>query len=227
MVKGLLFDKDGTLFDFARTWGAWTEATIRAESRGDAGLADRMAAVLGYDRTTGRFERSSIVIAHTTAEVAAALAPVLGEDPGRLVQRLDALAREAPQVEAAPLAEVLGALHARGLKLGVATNDSASSAQAHVAHVADQLDFVAGYDSGFGAKPAPGMCLAFADAVGLAPGDCAMVGDSLHDLHAGAAAGMVRVAVLTGIATRDDLAPHADVVLDSIAELPAWLDARG
>jgi phosphoglycolate phosphatase len=34
---------------------------------------------------------------------------------------------------------------------------------------------------------------------------------------------MTAVAVLTGLATRDDLAPHADVVLDDISALPRWL----
>jgi phosphoglycolate phosphatase len=34
---------------------------------------------------------------------------------------------------------------------------------------------------------------------------------------------MRTVAVLTGIASRADLAPHADVVLDTIGALPAWL----
>jgi phosphoglycolate phosphatase len=51
-----------------------------------------------------------------------------------------------------------------------------------------------------------------------------MVGDSTHDLHAGRGAGMATVAVLTGVAGRAALAPHADVVLNSIAELPEWLN---
>ena len=51
-----------------------------------------------------------------------------------------------------------------------------------------------------------------------------MVGDSLHDLHAGKTAGMRRVGVLTGVASETDLTPHADVVLPSIAVLPDWLD---
>jgi phosphoglycolate phosphatase len=52
----------------------------------------------------------------------------------------------------------------------------------------------------------------------------AMVGDSRHDLDAGRAAGMHAVAVLTGMAERNDLAAHADVVLDNIAGLGAWID---
>jgi phosphoglycolate phosphatase len=51
-----------------------------------------------------------------------------------------------------------------------------------------------------------------------------MVGDSKHDLDAGRAAGMKAVAVLTGIATRADLAPHADVVLADITGLAGWID---
>ena len=50
-----------------------------------------------------------------------------------------------------------------------------------------------------------------------------MVGDSLHDLMAGAAAGATPVAVLTGVATYDELAPYAEVVLPDIGALEAWI----
>jgi phosphoglycolate phosphatase len=85
------------------------------------------------------------------------------------------------------------------------------------------FDFIAGSDSGFGAKPAPGMLLAFADHIGIDPGEIAMVGDSEHDLVAGRAAGMATVGVLTGVAGRQDLLPHADVVLPDIGYLADWL----
>ena len=51
------------------------------------------------------------------------------------------------------------------------------------------------------------MLLAFADAVGIAPARIVMVGDSTHDLHAGRAAGMQTVGVLTGLAGAETLAP--------------------
>ena len=28
MIDGLLFDKDGTLFDFRKSWGAWAQAFL-------------------------------------------------------------------------------------------------------------------------------------------------------------------------------------------------------
>jgi len=42
-------------------------------------------------------------------------------------------------------------------------------------------------------------------------------------LHAGHAAGMRTVAVLTGMADEATLAPLADVVLPNIGHLPEWL----
>ena len=67
--------------------------------------------------------------------------------------------------------------------------------------------------------------MAFLRWSGLDPEAVAMIGDSLHDLEAGHAAGMVTVGVLTGPATRAELAPVADVILDDIGALPDWLGA--
>lgn len=227
-VEGVVLDKDGTLFDFQATWGAWAERLIAAESGGDGALALRLADALGFDGATGRFRPDSVAIAATVETAAARLLPLLpGTSLEGLVARMNAGAARVAQVEAAPIREVLGALRRAGLKLGIATNDGVEPTRVHLAGVADLLDFVAGYDSGHGAKPGPGQLLAFARAVGLDPGRCAMVGDSLHDLAAARAAGMRAVGVLTGPAGRETLAPAADAVLGTIAELPAWVEAQG
>ncbi|MCV4731927.1 HAD-IA family hydrolase, partial [Escherichia coli] len=92
---------------------------------------------------------------------------------------------------AAPLVEVMARLSGMGLALGIATNDTEAPARAHLraAGVEEAFGFIAGFDSGWGGKPAPGQLLAFAEALELDPRECAMVGDSLHDLHAAQAAG--------------------------------------
>jgi phosphoglycolate phosphatase len=70
------------------------------------------------------------------------------------------------------------------------------------------------------------MVTGFCEATGLAPGAIAVVGDSHHDMEMGRAAGAgLLVGVLTGTGGRDDLAPHAHHVLESIVELEALLDA--
>lgn len=226
MLEGVIFDKDGTLFDFRRSWGGWAETLLHRLAR-DAEHAARMGQAIGYDLPTQCFASDSPVIAGTAREVAAALAPQLPDQSlAGIEAQINAAAAHTVMVPAVPLRPLLEALRARGLRIGLATNDTEAPARAHLAahDLTELFDFIAGYDSGHGAKPGPGMCLAFAHATGLNPSRVAMVGDSLHDLHAGRAAGMVCVAVLTGIATKADLAAHADVVLPDIGALIGWLD---
>jgi len=225
-IEAVLFDKDGTLFDFYATWGVWAKTMLLEESGGDAALAARMGAAIGYDYETAKFAKDSMVIFDTPSDIAAALLPFIeGDTVEGLTARLNEAAAKVPMVEAVPLIPFLLELEARGLKLGVATNDGEMPARAHLAAsgIAGMFDFIVGSDSGFGGKPAPGMQNAFAAHLGVEGSAIAMVGDSVHDLVAGRAAGMVTVAVLTGVAAYDELAPYADVVLPDIGHLAAWL----
>ena len=112
-----------------------------------------------------------------------------------------------------------------GLRLGLATNDSEASARRQIAALglAHSIEFLAGYDSGHGSKPEPGMIHAFARRLGVPASRIAMVGDARHDLTAARAAGALAIAVLSGPASRDDLAPLADHVVEDIAALPSLL----
>jgi phosphoglycolate phosphatase len=225
MIRAVIFDKDGTLFDFRASWGGWTRSMLPMVTNSPV-QAQNLAERLGFDLATGAFDPTSIIIAHTTAEIADVIAEVLNHpNPARLREQLDALALTAPMIPAVDLPVVFTDLRKAGLKIGLATNDTEAPARRHLdtAGILPLFDFVAGSDSGWGGKPAPGQLLAFAAACGIEPGQIAMVGDSVHDLQAAKAAGMVRVAVLTGIAKAADLTPHADVVLPDIAGLLAWL----
>ncbi|KIN61611.1 HAD-superfamily hydrolase, subfamily IA, variant 1 family protein [Sulfitobacter noctilucae] len=228
-IKGIIFDKDGTLFDFKRTWGAWAHACLLRLCDGDVQRATVAGRAIAFDFEKSVFAPTSVVIAGTPDEVTQALHGQFPHmSPASLTQLLNEEAEKAPQQTVVPLVPLLDELRRRGLALGVATNDAEKPAQAHLdqAGVSALFDFIAGYDSGFGGKPQPGQLLAFAEAQGLDPASCVMVGDSTHDLRAGAAAGMTSVAVLTGLAQHSDLAPFADTVLPDIGHLPAWLDTR-
>ena len=227
MVRAVLFDKDGTLFDFAATWEAWAAAFLMRATQGDRSRAQRIGQQIGFDMATRRFAPDSVAIAGTPGEVAEALLPHLPEfGYGALVDLINSEAQDAPQSQAVPLDGFLTDLRARNLVLGVMTNDSEDVAHTHLsdAGVRDHFSFVAGFDSGYGAKPSPDPLLAFCRSVDVAPDQAIMVGDSTHDLIAGRRAGMGTVGVLTGMADGDTLAPYADVVFPDIGHLVGWLD---
>lgn len=228
-IKGILFDKDGTLFDFQATWNAWAHAALLDLAGNNTEAAAELGALIGYDFARRVFDVDSVVIAGTTQEIVAQLSKGVPQlSPNDLLARLDAKAAATPQVEAVPLRPLMAELSAGGYRLGVATNDSEAPARAHLASVGleSAFDFIAGYDSGYGGKPDPGMCQAFAAQMGLVPDACVMVGDSRHDLLAGQSAGMRTIGVLTGMADAATLAPLATDILPSIGALPGWLATR-
>ncbi|KGM34235.1 HAD family hydrolase, partial [Inquilinus limosus] len=119
-------------------------------------------------------------------------------------------------------------LRGRGLKLGVASSDGEVAIRATLAMfgLLDLVDFIAGYDSGHGHKPNPGMVYGFCDAAGLAPGAVLMVGDNRHDMAMGRAAGCgLCVGVLSGTGTVETLAGLADLCLPDIGGLEDLLGA--
>ena len=226
-IVGVLFDKDGTFVDFDATWGPATHAIIHALAGGDLELMRAQADVLHFRLDEKRFAPTSPLISGSSASYGALWGEALGrEDLIALKREIDALAEVESLRALTPIGEpavALGALKAMGLRLGVATNDTESSARRQIEALGldEAIEFVAGYDSGHGGKPDPGMVVAFARQLGVTPQRVAMVGDSRHDLEAARAAGALAVAVLSGPADRAELAPLADHIVDDIAALPA------
>ena len=220
-IDAILFDKDGTLFDFQATWSGFAREAIHAFPGVDP---DRVANAIGFDIAAGRFHPDAAFVSGTAQQTAALLSEETGVSMIEIRDRFDEIGRDTQQVPVNGLSAALSALAPR--PLGIATNDAEASARVHLAkHGIDHhFGFVAGYDTGFGAKPDAGQLLAFAKATGIPAQRIAMVGDSLHDLDAARRAGMVAVGVLTGTAIHEVLEPLADIVLPDITHLPAWLD---
>ena len=228
-IRGVIFDKDGTLFDFQSTWGIWTAQVLARIAGSDEALLQQLAEALGYDTQTRRVQPGSVIVAATPMEIAAVVKdciPALSQT--QICDWLNEEAKTAPQVLVTDLHRLTAELRRINLGLCVMTNDAETPARAHLASVqaSDLFDFVIGSDSGFGAKPQAAPLLALADKMEIPAAACVMVGDSTHDLRAGRAAGMRAVAVLTGLAEADELAPLADAVLPDVSHLPAWISVQ-
>ena len=105
MIRGLVFDKDGTLFDFKTTWNAWSAGLIRRFSNGDPDREAALAAAAHFDLARQSFLPSSPIIAGTNREAAEIFASVVTEHS---VEELEDILMnatlDAPQAEASQYA---------------------------------------------------------------------------------------------------------------------------
>lgn len=233
-IKGILFDKDGTLVDFQRTWFAIGDRMALEAADGDRQRADALMREAGYDFDRGCFRANSVFAAGTNADIVALWYPQFAGDARlAMVAHFDSVTAEEGALKAVALEgarEALALLHDSGHRLGLCTNDSTAGAEKTLLAlgVAQMFDAAYGYDAVANPKPAPDAIRAFSDLTGLKPAEIAMVGDNRHDLEMARAGGVgLAVGVLSGTGTRASLAPLADVILDSVAALPDLLAARG
>ena len=224
-IAGILFDKDGTLLLYDESWGPVNREAARIASAGDAELEPQLLFSGGMDPVSGHTRPDSLLAAGNAAEIAAGF--VAAGSPlevGELTRLLDDLFIRSAEFSVAvtDLAALFAKLKARGFKLGIASSDNEQAIRQTAIRfgIIDHVDFIAGYDSGHGVKPEPGMVLGFCRATGLDPAEVAMVGDNNHDMHMGASAGVgLKVAVLTGTGSRETLSASADICLADITGL--------
>lgn len=118
------------------------------------------------------------------------------------------------------------ALLGRGRPMAVLTNKPHALALDVVAQLFAPEAFVTvwGDRDGVPKKPDPAGARAVADELGVSVRDCALVGDSVVDVHTAKAAGMRSIAVTWGFGDREALvASQPDVLVDTVAELEACL----
>jgi phosphoglycolate phosphatase len=225
-IRGILFDKDGTLLDYWKTWLPINRTIAMFAAGGDAQLAAELLRAGGHEPETDRVTPGTVLAAGSHDEIAEVFASVLRQrTPRNLAMHIERLFREGGAKHSVLIdgvADVVRQLKTRGLTMGVATNDSIGGLEASLAPhgLLGEFVFLAGCDSGYGAKPGPGMALAFCAAAGLRPEEVAIVGDAVHDLEMGRRAGLgLKVGITTGTSPRSELEAHADVVIEGLGEL--------
>ena len=70
---GLLFDKDGTLFDFQATWSGWFLNVLAQLSQGDLTKQKKLAEAIDFDLSEQAFFAHSVAIAGTNQDLVEAL----------------------------------------------------------------------------------------------------------------------------------------------------------
>ena len=210
----LIFDWDGTLMDSA---GVIVDSIQRA------------CEDIGQPTPSDRASRQIIGLGLTQA-LQTLLPDLPAHDYPRLVERYrhHYLGRDDQIPLFEGVASGIGALHASGFQLAVATGKSsiglsraleASGLGAWFAatRCADQTH----------SKPHPAMVLELIDELGADPARTLVIGDTSHDLLMASNAGVASLGVSYGAHEAGDLHPHTPLaVLDSFAEVYAWLDTN-
>ena len=215
--KAVIFDKDGTLLDFHATWNEAIGSAFDLVA--DQNAKERAAELFGYDLAERRVLSHSAFISETSETTDNLIADLI--DVATFKQTInEASQRNIVANKGATTA--LDALIDRGWKLAVATNDSESCAMDHVEALKWSQFFssVKGFDSGHGSKPGPGMVLAAAKECNALGGVYVMVGDSVHDILAGQAAGAITVA----IGQQSAALRLADMQIEELGELIEIVD---
>jgi phosphoglycolate phosphatase len=231
----VVFDKDGTLLDFDRLWTGklktGLDAVVQAARRPE--IAGPMAATLGLDVETTRVIPESPLAVATVATLGMACAVVLHQHgfPWHEAERLTQ-AHFLPAIHCDPLpgdvlpiavpAEVLSRLRQAGMRVAVFTSDDRKPTLASLRSlgVADLVEAMVCGDDPIPGKPAGDGLMHLCGLLGVAPGQTAMVGDSVTDMRAAAAAGVgFRIGVLSGTGERAAFAAAADAVIPDISHL--------
>jgi phosphoglycolate phosphatase len=232
-MRGVLFDKDGTLLDFEASWSTVYQEMCLGLAEGDADTAEAMLIAGGLDPVTRRFRSGATLAAGTTVDIVKVWYPEFSDDEERaMVERIDRIFHDNGircSVPVPDLTSTLDTLAKAGFAMGVATNDGTAATRAALAalDIARYLPHVFGYDSVPNPKPAPDIVYAFSKLIGARPSEIVVVGDNPHDIEMARNAGAgAAIGVLTGNSDREHLASLADAVLDSVRDLPEWLSAR-
>jgi phosphoglycolate phosphatase-like HAD superfamily hydrolase len=226
----IIFDKDGTLIDFHAMWGHWAIGLAeRLERASGRPLASQLYERFAFDPATGRIAPEGHLAITPVAGLHALVIQLL-QDNGLSAAEAEQVLAQAwyqpdPVALARPLADLstlFNALRAYGLKIAIATSDDRSLTETTLENLglAPLVDRLACADDGLPIKPEPDMILSICRDLAIPPAKTIMVGDNLVDLEMGrrAAAGLV-IGVLSGLAAAQTLAPHADLLLPTVAHL--------
>lgn len=218
VVDAAIIDLDGTMID---TVGDF-EVALRLA------LADLGLPAVGRDFILRTIGKGSEHLLLSTLQEAGAPADLLPKAWQRYQHHYLAINGQHATVFPGVVAG-LQALQARGLALACLTNKPAAFARPLLAHagLAGFFAHIFGGDDFPRKKPDPLPVLGACHALGSQPARTLMVGDSSNDAQAARAAGCPVVLMTYGYNHGLPVQQaQPDAVLDSLAELPAWLAQR-
>ncbi|MFC6463630.1 HAD family hydrolase [Marinilactibacillus sp. GCM10026970] len=223
MIKGILFDKDGTLVEFSETWELGTIDFLKNAFELDEQASDRTLKQIGF--VNGELVPNSPIASGTSIDIAEVISLENKMDQEDILKQLRehyhkwTIAHPEALIPLTNLKALFQELKSAGIKIGIATADDLDVTEwtAQYLGVREDIDFL-GTSEQFRAKPDVEMLDAFCMSTGLKKNEVIHIGDSVADMefskhcYAG-------IAVLSGAGTRAELSEYTDYIVDSLDDL--------
>lgn len=239
-IKGILFDKDGTLIDFYSVWlKAAKEVIVRfidinliedVYGNLDKYILDKIGVkddkvdaqgALGY--------KSYYEIAECIHSALKEINIIIEtETVYRQIVELFEISTEIENTDIKPLCdikELIKELKRENIYVGLATADTIISAEKCLEKldILDEFDFIGGDNGVLKPKPESDMFNLFAEMFNLEPEEIAVVGDTYCDITFAKNSGGIAIGVLSGVSKEEDFRGNADYIIQSVKELGVLL----
>lgn len=237
-IKGIIFDKDGTLFDYQEVWGPIVGRNISTllkvlDLQKDPNARQLFASFIGLD-SNGFVNPKGILFNHE--EIFKGLFKLISScirchvNPYKayrlfsqlLIDGKSGLDKILSEVDFSTVRELFDLLEKRGVAIGIVTNDDTQSTKIclDAIGISDQVLFLRTKDSNCKRKPNPQAVKQFCDLFHLKREQVAVVGDTNADMRF-AERGKVgyKVGLLSGSGDRSAIDKIADVIYPDISYL--------
>lgn len=241
-IKGILFDKDGTLIDFFKVWEPAIQPALRTMLNG-IGITDSPDLVnilmerLGC--SNGHIDPEGAIAWKSYAGIACDVRKILDNEnvsaTADVIRRLlvssfftEVVEKRTSYPTFTDLPELVELLEKEGIRIGLATTDTYSSSRhcLDCLHISDAISFWGTADGELPEKPDGRLIRLAAEHWGIRPDQIAVVGDTPNDMRFAKNGGAVGIGVLSGTGSLQDLSGCAEYILSSVDQLRAWLAAH-
>lgn len=240
MIKGILFDKDGTIIDFFKVWEPAIQPVLRKlisdyQLLPAKAYLSRLEEAIGV--CDGKIDPEGAIAWKPYPLIAEDLRLIFQEkdpnlDIALLTQKLETyFTREVRRREGevhtfTDTARLFSALQQEGIKIGVVTTDNLESTLYCLSTLGltSYVSLLGTADNGRPIKPDGTLLLQAAQEWHCDPREIAVVGDTPNDMRFAQNGGGFPIGVLSGTGTRASMKSYTDCLIPSIADLGPVLE---
>lgn len=229
MIRGILFDKDGTLVEFNSQWVKTTQSLVHSivneHFHGDIDKKrQEIEKLIGLDGD--KVNEHGLLAGYTTKDLSIAIANALNLDEDMLYQQINEFYFKQllnNPIDIKPLGDLqklFARINENQIKIGIVTADDYNITKLTIETlgIGQYVDFIATADR-YKKKPDNEALLAFCNQFQLQQNEVIHVGDTEVDMKFSKHC-LLGIGVLSGVGTKKTLSKYTPYIIESVDEIP-------